>query len=96
MSLPKPQHTATVKAFLAYNFKEGNYGETHLDDLNVTVRGSFKGNIWAGDGKTKVDLALFFDEKANEQQREALSMILVEGPVVSWLSLLLCWRSSGY
>jgi hypothetical protein len=37
--------------------------------------GSFKGNIWAGDGKTKVNLALFFDEKANEQQREALNMI---------------------
>lgn len=36
---------------------------------------SFKGNIWAGDGTTKVDLALFFDERANEQQREALNMI---------------------
>jgi hypothetical protein len=62
------------EGILAYNFKEGNYGETHLDDLNVIAVGSFKGNIWAGDGKTKVDLALFFDEKANEQ-REALSMI---------------------
>jgi len=43
--------------------------------LNVLALGSFKGNIWAGDGKTKVNLALFFDEKANEQQREALNMI---------------------
>jgi hypothetical protein len=43
--------------------------------LNVLALGSFKGNIWAGDGKTKVSLALFFDEKANEQQREALNMI---------------------
>jgi hypothetical protein len=37
--------------------------------------GSFKGNIWAGDGATKVSIALFFDEKSNEQQREALNMI---------------------
>jgi hypothetical protein len=63
------------EGILAYNIKEGNYGETHLEDLNVIAVGSFKGNIWAGDGKTKVDLALFFDEKANEQQSEALSMI---------------------
>ena len=63
------------EAILAYNIKKGNYGEIHLDDLNVLVLSYFKGNIWAGDGKTKVDLALFFDEKANEQQREALNMI---------------------
>ena len=63
------------EGILAYNIKKGNYGEIHLDDLNVLVLSYFKGNIWAGDGKTKVDLALFFDEKANEQQREALNMI---------------------
>ena len=63
------------EGILAYNIKKGNYDEIHLDDLNVIVLSYFKGNIWAGDGKTKVDLALFFDEKANEQQREALNMI---------------------
>ena len=36
---------------------------------------AFKGNIWAGDGKTKLNLAIFFDEKANEKQRKALNMI---------------------
>jgi hypothetical protein len=44
---------------LAYNIKKGNFGETPLDDLNVILVTSFEGNIWAGDGKTKVDLALF-------------------------------------
>ncbi len=48
------------EGILAYNIKKGNYGEIHLDDLNVLVLSYFKGNIWAGDGKTKVDLALFF------------------------------------
>jgi hypothetical protein len=33
----------------------------------------FKGNVWAGE--TKVTIALFFDERANQQQREALQMI---------------------
>jgi hypothetical protein len=60
---------------LAYNIKNGNYGETTLDGLNVLGLGSFKGNIWAGDGTTKINLGFFFDEKANEQQREALQMI---------------------
>jgi hypothetical protein len=35
------------------------------------------GNIWASDGKTKMNIALFFDEKAEEQQRKALIMILI-------------------
>ena len=52
---------------LAYNIKKGNYGETTLDDLNVLALCSFKGNIWSGEGTTKVNLALFFDEKANAQ-----------------------------
>jgi hypothetical protein len=63
------------EGILAYNIKKGNYGETPLDDLNVIAVGSFEGNIWAGDGKTKVDLALFFDEKADEKQRVVLNMI---------------------
>ena len=62
-------------SILAYNIKKGSYGDTHLDGLNVLALASFKGNLWAGDGKTKVNLALFFDEKANEQQRDALNII---------------------
>jgi hypothetical protein len=41
--------------------------------LNALALGSFKGNIWAGE--TKVNLGLFFDEHADEEQREALQMI---------------------
>ena len=60
---------------LAYHIKKGNYGDIPLDDLNVLALGSFKGNIWTGDGLTRVNMAIFFDEKANEKQREALKMI---------------------
>jgi hypothetical protein len=60
---------------LAYHIKKGSYGETPLDGLNALILENFKGNIWSGDGKTKLNLAIFFDEKANEHQKEALNMI---------------------
>jgi hypothetical protein len=41
--------------------------------LNALGLGSFEGNIWAGG--TKVTLGLFFDERADKEQREALQMI---------------------
>jgi hypothetical protein len=60
---------------MAWHIRKGQYGETSLDGLNVMGLDSFTGNIWAADGNTKLTAALFFDEKANEQQREALQMI---------------------
>ena len=58
---------------LAYHVRSGHYGQISLDDLNVLVLSYFKGNIWAGEAKATI--GLFFDEKANPQQREALQMI---------------------
>jgi hypothetical protein len=57
---------------MVYHINSGRYGETTLDELNVLILDSFKGNIW---GETKADLALFFDERADEDQRKALDMI---------------------
>jgi hypothetical protein len=58
---------------LAYHIKNGTYGQTTLDGLNILALSYFKGNIWAGE--TKFDCAFFFDERADENQREALKMI---------------------
>jgi hypothetical protein len=58
---------------MAYHIKKGEYGETPLDGLNVLILDYFKGNIWAGE--TRADIAFFFDERANEDQRKALNMI---------------------
>ena len=58
---------------MAYHIKHGQYGEISLDGLNVLILDYFKGNVWAGE--TKVDIALFFDESANEEQRKAMNMI---------------------
>ena len=60
-------------AVLAYHIKDGIYGQTTLDGLNILALGYFKGNIWAGE--TKFDCAFFFDERADEKQRDALKMI---------------------
>jgi hypothetical protein len=80
-SIPCPCEFAQAPTYgdcdgiLAYNIKNGDYGGTPLDGLNVLALASFKGNIWAGDGKTKLNMAIFFDERADKQQREALNMI---------------------
>ena len=58
---------------LAYHINKGIYGEISLDGLNVLAVSYFKGNIWSGN--TKADIAVFFDESANRQQRDALNMI---------------------
>jgi hypothetical protein len=58
---------------LAYHIKKGQYGEVPFVGLNVLALGYFKGNIWAGE--TKIIISIFFDERANQQQREALQMI---------------------
>jgi hypothetical protein len=58
---------------MAYHINRGQYGETSIDGLNVLILDSFKGNIWAGE--TKADLAIFFDERADKDQRKALDMI---------------------
>ena len=58
---------------LAYHIRNGHYGETSLDGLNVLALSYFKGNIWAGE--TKFTGAFFFDEQADQQQRDALQMI---------------------
>jgi hypothetical protein len=49
------------------------FRSTSLDGLNVLALSYFKGNVWAGE--TKVSIASYVDERANQQQREALQMI---------------------
>jgi len=69
-SIPCPCEFAQAPTYgdcdgiLAYNIQKGSYGDIPLDGLNVLALGSFKGNM-----------ALFIDEKANEEQRKALNMI---------------------
>jgi hypothetical protein len=58
---------------LAWNIREGHYGDVRLDGLSLIAVSEFEGNIWSG--QTKADMGLFIDERADESQREALLAI---------------------
>jgi hypothetical protein len=79
-NMPCPCEFAQAPTFgdcagvLAWHIKKGQYGDIVLDGLNVSRLGSFTGNIWAGEAKDAI-FGFFIDEKANEQQRQALQMI---------------------
>jgi hypothetical protein len=58
---------------LAWHVREGSYGDVRLDGLNLLAVASFDGNIWAG--AAKAAMGFFFDQRADERQREALQTI---------------------
>ena len=66
---------------LVWHIREGRYGDVVLDGLNVLSLGAFTGNIWSGQVKTA--LGVFFDQRADQAQREALQMIFT-GPAGGW------------
>jgi hypothetical protein len=78
-SIPCPCEFAQTPTYgdcdgvLAYHINNGEYGKISLTGLNVLAIGDFKGNIWAGN--TKINFAMYFDERASEEQRDALNMI---------------------
>src|SRR5438128_6817652 len=57
---------------LAWHIREGHYGDARLDGLNVVGLGSFEGNVWAGEAK--VAIGLYMDERADETQRQGLTV----------------------
>jgi hypothetical protein len=65
------------EGLLAWHIRDGNFGDTRLDDLNVVGLGTFKGNIWAGEAKPV--MAMFLDDRADDSQREALGVIFGGG-----------------
>jgi hypothetical protein len=69
------------QGILAWHIRQGHYGDIQLDALNVLALGAFEGNLWAGEAK--VIMGLFIDERANEQQREALQSIF-SGQAGGW------------
>ena len=58
---------------LAWHVNEGRYGTVVLDGLNVVALGAFEGNIWAGEAS--VAIGMFVDERADDDQRDALQII---------------------
>jgi hypothetical protein len=59
---------------LAWHIREGTYGDVSLDGLSVLALGHITGgNLWTGEAT--VAMGIFFDERADARQREALQMI---------------------
>jgi hypothetical protein len=61
------------EGILAWHIRNGRYGDTVLDGLNVVALGAFEGNIWAGG--VGVTIGIYMDERADDRQREALQSI---------------------
>ncbi len=76
---------------IAFHINSGSYDNTPLDDLNVVMIPRTPGPM--GEGNWSV--ALYFDEQANEQQRQALQAIFSGsaggplGALVPWISTVL-------
>ena len=66
---PPTEGKCTV--LLAWHIDKGKYGNTSLDGLNVALAAYSPGHML----KVKWDVALYVDEKATPQQREALTSI---------------------
>jgi hypothetical protein len=69
----QPPTSGDCEGVLAWHVRSGRYGDVQLDGLNVLALGSFAGNIW--EGQSKVTIAMFIDERADERQRDALQTI---------------------
>ncbi len=69
------------QGMLAWHIRNGHFGVIQLNDLSLLALAAFEGNIWAGE--TKAVMGLFIDEKADEQQREALQSIF-SGQAGGW------------
>ena len=69
------------EGILAWHIREGHYGDTRLDGLNVVALGAFEGNLW--EGKTKATVGIYMDERADENQRQGL-MVIFSGEGGGW------------
>jgi hypothetical protein len=69
----QPPDEGECDGILAWHIREGNFGDVELDGLNVVALGQFEGNIW--DEETKAVMGMFLDERADDDQRQALQTI---------------------
>jgi hypothetical protein len=76
----QPPTNNACQGMLAWHIREGHYGDVRLDGLNLLALAAFEGNVWAG---AKARMGLFIDERADEQQRQALQAIFA-GQAGGW------------
>ena len=72
-SFAQPPTFGDCDGVLLWEIREGNYGRTRVDGLRVAMLASFVGNVWGDHSDAR--MAVFFDERANEPQAEALQAV---------------------
>jgi hypothetical protein len=82
----RPPTEGDCQGVIGFHIREGNYGDVTLDGLNIAAISQFEGNIWDEDVRTEGDV-LFFDERADDRQREALQVVF-SGQAGSWPQVL--------
>ena len=82
----RPPDEDDCQGIIGFHIREGNYGGVSLDGLNVAAVSRFEGNIWDEDVRTEGD-GLFFDERADDDQRAALQAVF-SGQAGSWPQFL--------
>ena len=75
--------TGECKAFVGWHVDKGNYADVALDGLNVALAVYTPGDM----DKTEWKVALYYDDKASEAQRNALTQIFT-GQAGGWLAEL--------
>lgn len=86
-SWAQPPDNDYCEGVLAWHIRSGRYGDVALDGLNVVAVGNYNGNPWEGTA-SGARMGVLIDERADEQQREALQMIF-GGQVGGWPARLL-------
>jgi hypothetical protein len=76
----QPPTNNACQGVLAWHIRQGHYGDTRLDGLNLLALGAFEGNIWAG---AKVTMGLYIEDRADDRQRQALQTIFA-GQAGGW------------
>lgn len=61
------------ESVLFWHIREGHYGDLRLDDLCFVRVGRWDGDLWAGE--VKGEAGLIIDERANDEQADALPKI---------------------
>ncbi|MBA8823344.1 hypothetical protein FHX42_000673 [Saccharopolyspora lacisalsi] len=81
-SFAQPPTYGDCEGILLWHVREGRYGDTRLDGLNVVMLASFTGNVWSGE-HTDPYAAVFVDEHADDDQRGALRAVF-SGDAGGW------------
>ena len=70
----QPPDDGFCEGVLCWHIQRGHYGDVKLDGLSFVRVGGWEGDLWAG--KAKGVFGIFIDERADERQAEALSLVL--------------------